>query len=376
MKVLEKILLATDFLQSSDNLITNGIGVAQTFDSRIFLVHVLPPELGNRKVQQFLEESAAGKLRSVRERIEQAGVKTGEPMLLLGNHYEKITSAAERIDANLLMIGAGEIQKGEKYQLGTTAEKIIRRSSKPVLVIKENQPFSIKTILCPVDFSRESSRALKNALVAARRFDAKLIVLSVYEEAVSLKMAPGYDAKEAFRKYEEQFNRFLEKFTWHGVSCHKEVIAGKPSVEILQAVHRYHADLLIMGTTGRTGLNRMMMGSVTERVVREVPCSFLTTKSEDVIKLQLESTIQDIEKRYEDAQQLMKDGYFDEAISEYKACLQLSETHVPSIVGIAKVYEKTGNQSAATHYRKLAREVLRRIWDEKIERDVRKHYSH
>ena len=82
-----------------------------------------------------------------------------------------------------------------------------------------------------------------------------------------------------------------------------------------------------MGTTGRSGLSKWMMGSVTEKVTREVPCSFITTKEEDVVRLQLEAELQDIEMHYEEARQLTKDGFVDEAIQAYKACLKLSDTH-------------------------------------------------
>jgi len=130
-----------------------------------------------------------------------------------------------------------------------------------------------------------------------------------------------------------------------------------------------------MGTTGRTGLSRLMMGSVTEKVIREVPCTFLTMKSEDALKLQLESRISNIEKHYSNAVQLMKDGFYEEAINEYKNCLLINDMHTPSLFGIAKVYEKTGNQEKADIYRKMAREVLDRIWNSRIEAEARKFYS-
>ena len=82
------------------------------------------------------------------------------------------------------------------------------------------------------------------------------------------------------------------------------------------------------------------MGSVTEKVIREVPCSFLTLKSEDVINLQLDTDIKDLENLDRTAMQLMKDGFYEEAISQFKLCLNINNMHVPAYFGIAKVYEK------------------------------------
>jgi hypothetical protein len=61
-----------------------------------------------------------------------------------------------------------------------------------------------------------------------------------------------------------------------------------------------------MGTTGRSGISKILMGSVTEKVIREVPCSFITVKNEDIVALELESKIQDIENYYSLAQNFVK----------------------------------------------------------------------
>jgi two-component SAPR family response regulator len=120
----------------------------------------------------------------------------------------------------------------------------------------------------------------------------------------------------------------------------------------------------------------MMIGSVTEKVIREVPCTFITTKTQDVIQLQLENRIKDIESHYHIAVQLMKDGFYRESIAEFETCLKINDMHVPAIHGIAKVYDKLENQEMAEKHRMLAREVLRRIWDSKIEDEIRKYYSY
>lgn len=388
MILLERILFATDFLNDSERIFQNAMKIAKAFNAEIVPVHVLPQSIKDEKARRLLQEAASKQLQELGERIKTAGLKTAEPILEFGIHFNKIVEVAERLDTNLILIGAGEKKEKGKVQLGTTAEKIIRRSDKPVWVVKSGQDIQVRTILCPVDFSRESARALGNALVIARRFDAKIIILSVFEKGYpDSQTAPSHDW-DAFEdywskqenkvrlEYLNQFNDFLRSFNLQGVDVEKKTVDGIAAAEILTAIGKYDVDLLIMGTTGRTGLSKWMVGSVTEKVIREVPCSFITTKSEDVIKLQLENRIVDIERHHGNGLQLMKDGYYREAIQEFKTCLNINDMHVPSLYGIAKVYDRLGNEEMAAQYRKMARQVMLRIWDSKIEEEIRKHYRY
>ena len=380
MRLLEKILLATDLFPSTHNVVENAITVARAFHSTITLLHVLPQNIGNEKAKKLLEETAKKHLADINTRINKEGISTAEPLLDWGDHCEKIVAAAHRLEANLVLIGAGERDHGQKLRLGTSAEKIIKLSEQPVFVVKPEDGLSIKTILCPVDFSGPSRRALKDAIIFARRFGAELIILSVYKPIAASAFSFMYDWEEentriAF-KHIAQFNEFLKEFNLKDVNWRKEVRRGKPEAEILAEIKESNIDLLIMGTTGRSGLSRVMIGSVTENVIRDVPCTFITTKTQDVIQLQIENRIRDIESHYNIAVQLMKDGFYKESINEFETCLKINDMHVPAIHGIAKVYDKLEKPEMAEKYRKLAREVLRRIWDSKIEEEIRKYYSY
>ncbi len=302
MKQLEKIVLATDFSKSSENVVENAIGLAKVFNSKIILVHVLP-YIKNEKINTFLKEAVLKKLETINEKIINNGIKTEKPVLEYGNHFDKIIQTAERINANTILIGSGEKSKDDCYQLGITAEKIVRQSNKPVWVIKNENSLNVRNILCPIDFSSESKRALKNAIIVSKWFKAQLTVFSVYE--VHNLDPPNDDRffwdednEFEFSVYKKEFNLFLKNFDLTNIRLKKEIQKGDPSVEILKAIKRYKSDLLIMGTTGKSGLIRILMGSVTEKVIREVPCSFLTLKSEDIISLTLETRIRDIESHY------------------------------------------------------------------------------
>jgi universal stress protein E len=251
------------------------------------------------------------------------------------------------------------------------------KSEKPVLVIKEGMPLNVQHILCPVDFSKTSKRALKNAITMAHRFKAELTILSVCELQSSSWFTSETDKDlendSRCATHKEKFENFLKDFNLSDLKCNKETRRGNPAEEILNTVSGKMIDLLVMGTTGKTGFSRLVIGSVTEKAIREVPCSFITLKSEDLITLQLETNIRDIENHYNAGKQLMEDGFFEESIEQFKLCLSINNMHVPSLYGIAKVYDKLNEPEKANLYRKQGREIMDRIWDQKIEADARKY---
>ncbi len=376
MILIEKILLAHDFSKSSENVVATAMEFAKIFHSEVVPIHVLPDDMTNEKVKSLLHGTASQKLQETAEMLKNEGVKIGEPMVVYGSPHRVIVEAAVDLNASLILTGSGETQKGEKFFLGTTTERIILKSEKPVFVVKEDVALNVQHILCPVDFSATSKRALKNAITMAHRFKADLTILSVCELQGSLWFTSEGDRaienESRYAGHKENFEKFLDEFNLAGLNWKRETRKGKPAEEILSAISEKMIDLLVMGTSGKTGLNRLVIGSVTEKVIREVPCSFLTLKSEDIISLQLQTSIQDIENHYNTATQLMEDGFYEESIEQFKLCLSINNMHVPSHYGIARVYEKMNQPEKAKIYRNSGMEILNRIWDLKIEQEARK----
>jgi universal stress protein E len=379
MQILENILLATDFTKSNNNAIESAICLAKTFQSKIFILHVLPEDVGNEKAMQLLDYAAKRELESLKERIEKEGVETGELILEHGGHLDRIIRTSERINANLILIGAGENVKNKNFKLGTTAEKIIERSDKPVMVIQSGNYLDIKKIICPIDFSDESKRAIKNAITLAHRFNAELIILSAYEPAYKGPLhidMPWADQDEKMKaRHQANFSDFLDDVNFTGLTVKKMVRKGDFASIIFKTIEKENVDFMVIGATGRTGLGRFFTGSVTEKVIREVPCSFVTIKDENFIELKLSAQIKDIETHFENARQLVKDGMYEEALHTFKICLRINEMHIPSLNGLASVHGVLGNHEKAEKYNQLAKDVMSRIWDQKIEAEARKYFS-
>jgi nucleotide-binding universal stress UspA family protein len=135
----------------------------------------------------------------------------------------------------------------------------------------------IGRILCPVDFSEFSSRALEHAVALAGLFDARLDMLHVVPNAVPLSGGGFFPAgSELLRHAAFELRRCAGLAVQSGVSVQTDLRDGEPWREIATMAESLPADLVVMGTHGRAGFEHLLLGSVAEKVLRRAPCPVLT----------------------------------------------------------------------------------------------------
>jgi universal stress protein A len=136
----------------------------------------------------------------------------------------------------------------------------------------------IQKILCPVDFSTHSQPALAYAKALARAFNGSVTIMHVAPDLLPIPMAEvGYAPIELEAEFQSSKER-LDKIECEGVDCKKHLTQGFPAEEIVRFAKQENFDLIVMPTHGRTGLKRLLMGSVAEHVMRESPCPVLAVK--------------------------------------------------------------------------------------------------
>ncbi len=378
MKLLEKILMPIDVNIDFKEQLNTAIKIARSYNSEIIVMYVLSEEIVHNDIKEIVINAISENLNKVKEILEKEGILIKEPSIVFGNPVDKILQSAINENANLILIGSGIINKKEKFRLGINADKLIRLSDKPVWVVKSNEETKLTNILCPVDFSDPSRRALKNAIILSKKFKAALRILGVYKPFVTTSLRLKVDTKEenAYRLglIEKEMKQFLKEFDLHGINHVIDIQAGVAHENILHTIKEYGHDLLVMGTNGRSGLNRIVMGSVTEKVTREMPCSFVTTKTQDIIQLRFDNEIKEIEIHFKNANDLVENGFYEEAINQYSICLQINDMHIPSFYKLAESYRHIGKNEIAEYYENRAKALLARLWDKKIEFEIRKHY--
>jgi len=138
--------------------------------------------------------------------------------------------------------------------------------------------FAIRTILHPTDFSEQSEYALRLACALARDHGAHLIVLHVAPPPV-IASAEGVFHSEPEYCLEPLREQLHQLQTPDVGRVDRRVEEGEPEDEILRVAQESNADLIVMGTHGRTGLDRLLLGSVAEQVVRQASCPVMTVKT-------------------------------------------------------------------------------------------------
>lgn len=378
MKLLEKILVPIDVNIDYKEQLNTAIKIARSYNSEIIVMYVLSEEIVHNDIKELVINAISESLNKVKETLKKEGILIKEPSIVFGNPVDEILQASISENVNLILIGSGIIDEKEKIRLGINADKLIRLSDKPVWVVKSNEETKLTNILCPVDFSDPSRRALKNAIILSRKFKANLRILGVYKPFVSTSLRLNVDTEEenAYRlgMIEKEMKQFVKEFDLDGIDHVIDIQAGVAHKNILNTIKEYGHDLLVMGTNGRSGLNRIVMGSVTEKVTREMPCSFVTTKTQDIIQLRFDNEIKEIEIHFKNANNLVENGFYKEAINQYMICLQINDMHIPTMYKLAEVHKIIGDNAKAGYYDNMAKDLLARLWDKKIELEIIKHY--
>ncbi|MGH8510931.1 MAG: universal stress protein [Gammaproteobacteria bacterium] len=144
----------------------------------------------------------------------------------------------------------------------------------------------INRILCPIDFSKPSARALEYALALAERLGAQVDVVHAYEPPVyavadgTVELFPYLYLEEGLAKgLRERLEQFVKDTAAEAPTTTVHLAEGVPYLQIVEFAKQQQADLIVIGTHGRTGLSHMILGSVAERVVRTSEVPVLTIRS-------------------------------------------------------------------------------------------------
>ena len=139
----------------------------------------------------------------------------------------------------------------------------------------------IKTILFPTDFSPPSEYAFKLACSLARDHQARLVIVHVAPPLLAYgELVPPMPVENCTERIWESFRKLQESEpVLRELTVETELTEGDPVDEILRVAKESESDLIVMGTHGRTGLKRVLLGSVAELVLRQAPCPVLTVKA-------------------------------------------------------------------------------------------------
>lgn len=199
-----------------------------------------------------------------------------------GHAPDEILRVADEVDADIVVVGTHGRGGFDRLICGSVAESVMRNSSRPVLVVRHPESSQagapVRMILHPTDFSTRSWPALGVARALARANHAQLALMHVAPAEV---LTGGtFYAPADLGSEREQLAELQGQTARAGLEGQVKArfCQGDPVTEILLAAEDLGCDLLVMGTHGRTGIGRLLMGSVAESVCRKAPCLTLIVK--------------------------------------------------------------------------------------------------
>jgi len=187
---------------------------------------------------------------------------------------DAILAEAARLHARRIVVGASRPGPLARVLLGSVSDRVARTSPIDVIVVPSGTPPTsrdrIRNVVCATDFSAPAANALLRALEIVRAHDARLHLVHAWEVAPYVERIPELRAS-----IEVDLSRELEacarRHEAPGIPILRHLRRGHPPETIVQLATEVDADLVLVGTTGKRGIDHLLLGSVAERVARTSP---------------------------------------------------------------------------------------------------------
>lgn len=357
MKTLQSILFATDFHPATSSALKAALHLASVFGARVTVLHAFHSAQSFASLAHLERNAAQDRMEQLHEELAANKADVADWLTLSGDPAQVIVRKAQEMDANLIVIGAGIRPWPQGFTLGPVAEAVVQHAQTPVLAVRPGEPaLTFKKILCPVDFSPASERGLHNAIGLARSMGGQIVVATVVPQqpwlATAVETGTLTGAQQEFaQSWRDEFHRFLLGFEFGEVPFTSEIGHGAPHEEIIKAIHKHGVDLVVMGSHGRSGLARILLGSVTRRLMRQLPCSLLTVKHEDAVGQMFEEDLRYIRLLMAEGQELIQNGVFLRAAAKFRQVLATNPFYLPALEGLADAHDGLGEHEKAERCR-------------------------
>ena len=285
---IESILVGTSLDELSDPVVRAAAEIARRAGAELRLLHAhaLPvayfaAPTGLTTVNpDLLDTERQVRRQMLDEQLERLKIDAGDlagVVIEAGAPHRMLLEAAETHDADLIVVGARETAGRALH--GSTTDRVLRKATCPVLVINDHASIPPRQVLAPTDLSTLSEGCLKEALAMLADLDGlanldveALFVLTAEEHESSTQFTP----EQIERLAHEELDRFVEHLpTPADLEVRRKVRIGEIRNEIQQEIEAAATDLLVLGTHGRSGFERFLLGSVAADMASQAPCNVL-----------------------------------------------------------------------------------------------------
>lgn len=292
----QDIIVGVDFSEASKAAIKEAGPIATLRGSWLNIVHIIEVEFFEREVDEkfITTEKLMKQAETALSKFTLEALDSPHPSMrffvCIGHPYEELMNQATSLKCDLLVLGSYG-NRGKADRVGTTATRFVRQAPLPVLLVREGQRSPYHDIVACCDFSDTSQRALEYAAEMASVHGARLHLLHVHVICPNpYAMAYGnipmllddHQDEQIIKlnqKFEEVMSTVQEKYS--GLNTKVTTLKGSSAdLGIYDYLKEVNADLAILGTRGRTGLKKLLLGTTAEHVIHKCPCSVLAVKPE------------------------------------------------------------------------------------------------
>jgi nucleotide-binding universal stress UspA family protein len=297
---IRKVLFATDFSEHSEAALPHALWYAREFEAELHMLHAVVlhaddpanpdvdfPDL--EEAYRQVDRWASGRMAKAVGRADEVGVAVKRVEERGIAAAPVILGYAREEGVDLIVLATHGRRGVRRMLLGSVAEEVVRRADRPVLTVRSDEKGKHgeppRRVLVPVDFSEHARRALLYGEALSERTGAELHVVHVlpdmsfpdpyFAEAAQLRAM----AKAAQERVPEALARNVQEVLGAGADVHTHLEVGSPARTIVRVAEEEDVDHVVLSSHGRTGLERVLLGSVAEGVVRRASCPVLTVKS-------------------------------------------------------------------------------------------------
>jgi len=270
---MEKLLLASDRSEFSEGAIREAINLAKTSDSKLYIMSVAEePDIREFAANyplvaaQELERVTRVHLESLKERAEKEGAACEIIERRGPKTYEYIIDEAAKNNAEMIIMGRRGRTGITRILMGSVTARVIGDAPCKVLVVPRSARISFEKILISTDGSIFSEFATREAISIAKNIGSSLIALSVYKRDENSQVA------------EASVGMVKDVAEREGIKVEALTLKGEPYEVIVNTAEEKDAGFIVVGSHGRTGIERLLMGSVAERVIGYAGCPILVVR--------------------------------------------------------------------------------------------------
>ena len=294
MNPIRTIVAPTDLSALARHAVVRASLLAAELGARLSLQHVVNAgaldtlrhllDADAAGLQEKLLEEVRGEVEALAAEMHKRHGVTPELHLAVGGVLGEIVGHAEAIDADLLVMGARGAGFMRELLIGSTTERVLRKSVRPMLVVKQIAHEPYRRVLVPVDFSARALEALEFAQRVAPQaefvllhafevpFEGKLRYAGVEESALSSLRV------NARREAGAQMNELVARAGLDENRVRRIVVHGEATTQILEQEQEQDCDLIVIGRHGRRGIATLILGSVAEQLAKIADASVLLVR--------------------------------------------------------------------------------------------------